>query len=94
MPNTKLIIVCLQNFYSYYNCGVMSVLNGMRDLPDTASKYANQVLKGKMKQSKFSHDAGLPSNHIPGGGGCQGTVEVIRSQWLVIIIVSLLPSNC
>ena len=38
----------LQNFYSYYNTGVMTVLNGIRDLPDTAAKYGNQVQKRKM----------------------------------------------
>ena len=44
----KTINVHLQNFYSYYNCGVMSVLNGIRDLPDTAGKYANQVPREKI----------------------------------------------
>ena len=48
MSNSKLINVPLQNFYSYYNSGVMSVLNGIRDLPDTAGKYANQVLRWKI----------------------------------------------
>ena len=30
---------------------------------------------------------------ISGCGGCEGAFEVIRSQWLVIIIVSLPQSN-
>ena len=45
ISDSNLTNVHLQNFYSYYNCGVMYVLNGIRDLPDTAGKYANQVLR-------------------------------------------------
>ena len=45
ISNSNLTNMHLQNFYSYYNCGVVFVLNGIRDLPDTASKYANQVLR-------------------------------------------------
>jgi len=41
-----------KNFYSYYNCGVMSVLNGIRDLPDTTSKYANQAVEAAKELSK------------------------------------------
>jgi len=41
-----------KNFYSYYNCGVMTVLNGIRDLPDTASKYANQAVEAAKELSK------------------------------------------
>ena len=71
--NSKLINMPLQNFYSYYNCGVMTVLNGIRDLPDTASKYANQVLR---ENCKFSFEGNITSLNlccqilITGGGGC------------------------
>ena len=70
--NSKLINMPLQNFYSYYNCGVMTVLNGIRDLPDTASKYANQVLRENVNfhfqtiTSKTLYYQLL----ITGGGGC------------------------
>jgi len=41
-----------KNFYSYYNCGVVFVLNGIRDLPDTAGKYANQAVEAAKELSK------------------------------------------
>ena len=33
----------LQNKYSYYNCGVKTVIGGIQTLPDTVADYAMQV---------------------------------------------------
>jgi len=41
-----------KNFYTYYNSGVMAVLNGIRDLPETTEKYANQAMEAAKELSK------------------------------------------